>query len=108
MNIHINHLLAIHSIEHLNRFKKKQAKIATSGKQKVNDKFNTVKNTFSRSSQSNESAIWKREVLEGRRRELDVASSSPPQTIEETEAMSSERQKIPVANEKHTEGLTKH
>lgn len=93
-SLHINYLLAIHSIEHLNRFKKKQAKIATSGKQKVNDKFNTVKSTFSRSSQSSESRIWKREVLEGRRRKL-----------EEMEDMIPGRQKPPAVNERRAEEL---
>ncbi|PSR75872.1 hypothetical protein PHLCEN_2v8786 [Hermanssonia centrifuga] len=53
------------SIEHLARFRKKQAKVVNAGKQKMENAVSNVRHTFSKSDEGDET--WKKEVLQGRK-----------------------------------------
>ncbi|KAF7799268.1 hypothetical protein EIP86_010500 [Pleurotus ostreatoroseus] len=73
---------ALWGIEHLARFRKKQAKVVKSGKQKINGTLHTVRTTLSRSSEPGESTAWKREILQGRRQKSDAESGRKEQVEE--------------------------
>ena len=53
------------SIEHIARFKKKQAKIVGSGKHKIDNTVHSLRRSLTRSSDK-EDTTWKREIIEGK------------------------------------------
>lgn len=68
-------LLTITSIEHLTKFKKKQAAVVKKGKSKIGE---TASETVHAVTKPNETVrTWKREALEGRKRDTEHDDEQP-------------------------------